>query len=169
MPTTPTAALRRAPTSGSRVLLGAAAVAAAAAGLLAVLGALLSGSAAAYGALVGGLIAVVVLAFGAFSVNMVAGLLPAASLMVALLTYALQILGVTVVLLALDRSAAVGDTLARGWLAGAVIGGTLVWMVAQVVGATRARIPVYDLPEPRATVHAAAAATGERRGNGGRS
>ena len=33
-----------------------------------------------------------------------------------------------------------------GTVAGAVIGGTFVWIVAQIVLVTRRRIPVYDPP-----------------------
>lgn len=134
----------------SRVLVGAVVVTLVAGLGLALVGGLAVDAPAAYGALVGTLLAVAVLAFGSFSVNVVAGVMPAASLMVALLTYALQVVLMVVVLLAISRSGLLDDTLRRGWLAGAVIAGTLVWMVAQVVLTTRTRIPVYDLPERRA-------------------
>jgi ATP synthase protein I len=135
---------------GSAVLVGAG-LGTVAAGLLATLaGALVDGAPAAYGALVGAALVVVVFAFGSATVHAVAGLLPAASLVVALLTYALQLLVVLVVLSALDGSGAVGDTLSRGWLAGAVVVGALAWTFVQVALATRVRIPVYELPEPDA-------------------
>lgn len=131
---------------GSAVLVGAG-LGTLVAGLLATLvGAVAGGSPAAYGALVGTALVVVVFALGSATVHAVAGLLPAASLVVALLTYLLQLLLVLVVLSALDGSGAVGDTLSRGWLAGAVIVGTLAWTFVQVALATRVRIPVYELP-----------------------
>lgn len=140
-----TARTRRA--GGSAVLVGAG-VATVVAGLLAAaLGALVDGAPAAYGALVGAALVAFVFAFGSATVHAVAGLLPAASLVVALLTYALQLLLVLVVLSALDGSGAVGDTLSRGWLAGAVIVGALAWTFVQVVLAARVRIPVYELAE----------------------
>ncbi|MDN4174309.1 hypothetical protein QWY28_15200 [Nocardioides sp. SOB77] len=144
-----TARTRRA--GGSAVLVGAGLGTVVAGLLAAVVGALADGRPAAYGALVGTALVVVVFAFGSATVHAVAGLLPAASLIVALLTYALQLLVVLVVLSALDGSGAVGDTLSRGWLAGAVIVGTLAWTTVQVVLAGRVRIPVYDLPDAAAS------------------
>ncbi|WKN47333.1 hypothetical protein [Nocardioides sp. Arc9.136] len=130
---------------GTAVLLGAALGTVVAGLAAAAVGALVDGSPAAYGALVGSALVVVVFAFGSATVHAVAGLLPAASLVVALLTYALQLLVVLVVLSALDASGAVDDTLSRGWLAGAVICGALAWTFVQVALASRVRIPVYDL------------------------
>jgi len=132
-------------TTGGSVLLGAA-VAALALGSLAVLvGALTGGASAAYGALAGTLLVVVVFAFGSFTVNAVAGLMPAASLLVALLTYTLQVVAMAVAFLALNRSGLLDDALDRRWLAGAVIVGTFGWLLTQVLLASRARIPAYDL------------------------
>lgn len=137
---------------GSAVLAGAALGTVAAGALVALVGALVDGAPAAYGALVGAVLAAGVMAFGLVTVNVVAGLMPGASLMFALLTYALQLLLVLVALTALDGVAGPGEALSRGWLAGALIGTVLVWLVVQVVLAARARIPVYD--EPRETVRA---------------
>lgn len=132
---------------GPATVLGGAALGSLVLGLAATgVGALVDGSAAAYGALAGTALVVVVFAFGSATVHAVAGLLPAASLVVALLTYALQLLVVLVVLSALDGSGLVGETLSRGWLAGAVICGALGWSFVQVALATRVRIPVYELP-----------------------
>jgi ATP synthase protein I len=141
--------------SGASVLLGAGLgsllLGLAAAGI----GASVGGAPAAYGALVGSALVVVVFAFGAVTVHTVATRLPAASLLVALMTYALQLLLMLVVLSALDGSGAVGETLSRGWLAGAVICGALGWTSVQIALAARVRIPVYELPD--ATAGAAAA------------
>jgi ATP synthase protein I len=133
--------------TGSSVL-AAAAVAAAALGAAAVLaGALAGGTSAAYGAAVGALIVVAVFGFGSFVVNTVAALMPTAALLVALLTYTLQVVALGVVFVALSRSGLLGETLDREWLAGTVIAGTLVWVVGQIVATMRVRIAIYDLPE----------------------
>jgi len=132
--------------SGTRVLAGAG-LAALGLGVGATLvGALVDGSAAAYGALVGTVLVLAVLGFGSSVVNTVTGLMPAASLMVALLTYTLQVVLMGLVFAALSGSGLLDDTLDREWLAGVVIAGTFVWLSAQVVLTTRMRIPVYDLP-----------------------
>ncbi|MDP3890717.1 hypothetical protein [Nocardioides sp.] len=132
---------------GARVLLGAAVVALGAGLVLSVAGALTRGSAAGCGALVGTLLAVGVFALGAFTINLVAGVMPSASLLVAMLTYTLQVVLMALVLIALSGSGALDGGLDRGWLAGAVITATLVWLLCQIVLVTRARIPAYDLPQ----------------------
>ncbi|SDD74151.1 hypothetical protein [Nocardioides lianchengensis] len=132
--------------SGTRVLL-LAALAALSLGLVGALaGALTAGSAAAYGALVGTALVLAVIGFGSTVVNVVATVMPAASLMVALLTYTLQVVLMGLVFAALSGSGLLDDTLDREWLAGVVIVGTFVWLTAQVVLTTRMRIPAYDLP-----------------------
>lgn len=134
------------PFRGGSVLLGAAA-AALVVGLATVLvGALAGGTAAAFGALAGTLLVVAVFALGAGAVHLVAGVLPAASLLVALLTYTLQVVAMALVFAALSGSGLLDSVLHRAWLAGAVIGGTVAWLVAQVVLTSRLRIPAYDLP-----------------------
>ncbi|WP_372727674.1 hypothetical protein [Nocardioides sp.] len=131
--------------SGVAVLLGAA-LATLVIGLLAtLLGAVVSGGAAAAGALVGALIALTVFAFGSFVVNAVAGLLPSAALLVAVLTYALQVLMMGLVFIVISGSGLLDSTLDRRWLGGTIIAGALVWISAQVALATRRRIPAYDL------------------------
>jgi hypothetical protein len=56
------------------------------------------------------------------------------------------VVGVGVVLLVVKRSGALGTDVHAGWVAGTVIAATLVWLVAQIVAATRSRRPLYDLP-----------------------
>jgi ATP synthase protein I len=92
--------------------------------------------------------AMVCLFFGAGTlvVDAVSALAPVASLLVALLTYTLQVLAFAVMFLALTRSGALGSFLAPRWLAGTVIACTLVWLTAQTVGSLRMRQPLYDLP-----------------------
>lgn len=129
------------------VLLGAA-VAAVLIGLaLTLVGGVTSGTAAAFGALAGSLLAVGVFALGSVTVNVVAGLMPSASLLVALLTYTLQVVLMGLVLVGLSGSGLLDGTLDRAWLAAGIIAGTLVWLVAQVVLTARVRIPAYDLPD----------------------
>ncbi len=130
---------------GGSVLLGAAAGALLLGAVAVVVGAFAGGSPAAYGALAGTLLVVGVFGFGSFVVNAVAGAMPAASLLVALLTYTLQVATMALALVALNRSGLLDDSLDRGWLAGAVIVGTLGWMVTQIVLATSLRLPAYDL------------------------
>lgn len=138
----------QAPTHPRRVdvLLGGAAVTTVLGLLAAGAGWLLVDRPAGLGALVGTLLVVAVTGTGALLVRLVAGVRPAASLVVALLTYCLQLLLVLVAFSALEQSDLLGPTLDRQWLGGAVIGGVLVWLTSQVVLSWRARIPVYDLP-----------------------
>lgn len=126
-------------------MLVSAAVAALLVGsVLVVVGALVAGSSAAYGALVGTLVTLGVLCLGSFVVNAVAGRMPAASLLVALLTYLLQIAVLALVFVALSE-ASIAGRLSREWIAGAVILNTMTWMFAQVWLATHLRIPAYEL------------------------
>ena len=140
-----TETMHHTPGTGVGVLLGAASAALLAGLAVTAIGALASGSSAAYGALVGTALVVGVFALGAFVVNAVAGLMPAASLLVAVLTYTLQVVVMAVVFWTLSGSGELDSTLDRSWLAGAVIVGTLGWLVAQVWASTRLRIPAYDL------------------------
>ncbi len=139
-----TETLHRTRPAGARVLLGAA-LAAMLAGAGAVLaGLLLDGTPAASGALVGALLVVFVLGLGTLAVDAVAGVMPSASLVVALLTYTLQVLLMGLAFWVLSRSGALGTTLDERWLAGTVIAGTAVWLVVQIRSATRARIPAFE-------------------------
>ena len=138
---------RNAPRDRGTVALVRTAVATLVLGLLvALVGALTSGSAAAYGALVGTLIVVGVFGFGTFAVNAVATLMPSAALMFAMLTYLLQVLAMGLVFVALSGSGLLDDEISREWLGGTVIAGTLGWLTVQVALSTSRRIPIYDLP-----------------------
>jgi ATP synthase protein I len=133
--------------TGSSVLARAA-LASMALGVVAVVtGALSVGSSAAYGAAIGALLVVGVFGFGSFVVNTVAALMPTAALLVAMLTYTLQVVAMGLVFVALSRSGLLDETLDRAWLAGVVIAGTLVWVVSQIALTMRTRIAIYDLPE----------------------
>jgi ATP synthase protein I len=147
--------------TGTRPLLVAAAAVLVVAGLLVLAAGLAHGADAAYAALVGSLVAAAVLLLGTFTVNVVAGLVPSASLLVALLTYVLQVVLMAVAFARLSNSALAEDPTSRGWLAGAVIAATAAWLVTQIWVATRARIPAYDLPP---TTPAEGGPTGEGGG-----
>ena len=137
--------------TGTRPLLVAAAAVLVVAALLVLAAALASGADAAYAALVGSLVAAALLLLGTVTVNVVAALVPAASLLVALLTYLLQVVLMAVAFARLSDSALAEDATSRGWLAGAVIAATIAWMVTQIWVSTRARIPAYDLPPTTAS------------------
>ena len=129
---------------GGSVLLGAATAGLVTVVVLSVSAGLTDGSAGVVGALVGGVLTLAVFALGTGLVSVVARLLPSASLLVALLTYTLQLLVLAVAVTALDRSGLAGDELSRGWFAAGVIAVTVTWLVGQVLAAQRQRIPVYD-------------------------
>ena len=112
-------------------------------------GLLLSGAPAAAGAAIGFAMVLVFFGTGTVVVNAVASVSPSASLLVALLTYTLQVVLVGVVFAALDASGALGDSVDRVWAGAAVITATLVWLLSHIVSATRSRQPLYDLPERR--------------------
>ncbi len=132
---------------GSGVLLAAAAFASATGLVLSGVGALVGGSPAAYGALSGTLVAVVVFGLGTLAVDRVAGLVPTASLLVALSTYLLQLVTVWALLSLVERSGLTNATVDRVWLGGTLILGALAWISAQIVAYSRRRIPAFDLPD----------------------
>lgn len=146
----------RAPRTGQRP--GVAGRAVAVAGLvtlvvgagLALAGALSSGTPAAAGAGVGLLMVLVFFGLGAVVLDTVAGLAPSLSLLVALLTYTLQVVLVGLVFVGLSRSGLLGSELDADWLGVTVIVATLTWLAAQVVTTVRTRRPVYDLPPSQA-------------------
>lgn len=107
----------------------------------------MTGDAAGSGALVGAGLVLGVLGLGSLSVSVIARLMPAASLLFALLTYTLQLVALLAVFVALERSGSLGETLDREWLGGTLIVGTIGWMVVQLTVATRARIPAFDVPD----------------------
>jgi ATP synthase protein I len=72
---------------------------------------------------------------------MVAAVLPAASLLLALVTYAFQLAVLTMALAVVAR---VADRTVTGWAAGALAAVTVVWTGCHLVLALRRRIPVYD-------------------------
>lgn len=117
-------------------------------GLVAVVaGLLLSGPPAAAGAAVGFGMGLVFFGTGAVVVNAVATVSPVASLLVAMLTYTLEVVLVALVFAALDGSGALDGAVDRTWAGVAVIAATLGWLVSHIISATRSRMPLYDLPD----------------------
>lgn len=134
------------PRNGLSPLLGALASGVVMVVVLVVVAALASGRPGAVGAAGGGVLTLAVFTLGVAAVGFVARLLPGASLVVALMTYALQLLVLALVVAAIDGADLGAETLSRGWFAAAVIAVALTWVVGQLVAATRQRIPVYDTP-----------------------
>ena len=132
------------PRKGVSPLLGALAAGTAAVLVVVVVAGVIDGRPGVLGAAVGGVLTLVVFALGLTAVGFVARLVPGASMLVALMTYALQLLVLALVVVAIDRADSGAESLSRGWFAAAVIVVTLTWLVGQVLAATRERIPLYD-------------------------
>ncbi|WP_210440439.1 hypothetical protein [Nocardioides xinjiangensis] len=130
--------------TGMSPLLGAVAAGGLAVVVLALVAAVADGRAGVVGAAAGGVLTLVVFALGILVVGLVARVMPSASLLVALMTYALQLLALALVVAAIERAGWDATTLSRGWFAAGVIAVTLLWLVGQLVAATRQRIPSYD-------------------------
>jgi ATP synthase protein I len=143
--------------------------------VLVALGALVDGAPAALGAGIGIGMVLTFFGLGAVAIDLVAGIAPTLSLLVALLTYTLQVVLVGLVFVGLSRSGLLDAEIDADWLGGAVIAGTLTWLGAQLVTTLRARQPVYDLPATGTTAHTTghtATDTSEQpgsEGSGGRS
>jgi ATP synthase protein I len=147
--TTESSKMPRATSAGT--LLGAASVAVGAGLVVAVVTAFVSGGGAATAALVGTGVTFGVIVFGALVVDVVSTVMPTAALIFALLTYALQLLLLLVILVAIDQSNAFSAAAESRALGIAAIAVTLTWTAAQVRLATRRRIPLYDLPVQHTT------------------
>ncbi len=114
--------------------------------LLAVAGALVVGAPAVAGVGVGTAMVVVFFGLGTLVVNAVAAVSPSASLLVALLTYTLEVVLVAVVFSALNASGALGTTVDATWAGMSVVVATVAWLLVHLVTATRSRQLLYDLP-----------------------
>jgi ATP synthase protein I len=102
----------------------------------------------ALGALVGVVMVVGFFGFGTLTMSLVSRVAPAASLLVALLTYTLQVLLLGLVFVGLTSSGATDGALDPRWLGGTVVAATLAWTVWLVVREVRTRRPVYDVAVP---------------------
>jgi ATP synthase protein I len=126
---------------------------------LAVVGGLTTGTPAVLAVAIGTTMVCGFFGTGAVVLDVVASLAPATSLLVALLTYTLQVVLVGLVFVALNRSGLLDDTVDPRWLGATVIAGTLGWLVAQVVASMRTRIPVYELGVPKGSSEASSEAS----------
>ncbi|QNN51960.1 hypothetical protein [Nocardioides mesophilus] len=133
----------------------------------AVAGGVLGGAPALVGALIGAAMVALFFGLGALVLDVVAGLAPAMSLLVALMTYTLKVVLVGLTFVALSRSGALEGSVDGRWLGGTVIAATIGWLAAQVLASTRARIPVYDLPETPGPSSASSRESRPGRGPGG--
>jgi ATP synthase protein I len=73
---------------------------------------------------------------------------PQTAIVVALMTYTLQVALVAAVFALLTSSGALGATLSGGWVAGGVVVATVTWTSAQLVASAKARVPAYDIDLP---------------------
>ena len=89
------------------------------------------------GALVGTAVVAGFFVFGMLNTALAAAFAPRAALVVALLTYTMQVVALGLLLVALTRSGATADALDVRWLGGTVIAGALGWSAALVVDALR--------------------------------
>lgn len=128
---------------------------------LGLVGGLVTGSAAVVGVAIGTVMVCLFFGLGAVVLDVVASLAPAASLLVALLTYTLQVVLIGLVFVGLNRSGLLDETIDARWLGGSVIACTLTWLTVQVVASMRVRIPVYDLPGSRPAAASPAEASAE--------
>jgi len=138
---------------GFSPLLGALAAGAVTVLVLVVAAAVVGGRAAVVGAAAGGVLTLVVFTAGIAVVTVVARLMPSASLLVALMTYALQLLVLALCVAAIERADVGAEDLSRGWFAAAVIAVTLLWVAGQLVTATRQRIPAFETREDVRAAH----------------
>ncbi len=111
--------------------------------------ALVAGGSSAVGALVGTLLTCVTLALGLPVLAWVTRVLPAMSLLVAMMTYLMQVVFLGAAYLVLQRSAEARSAVDGTWLGIAVIVTTVVCLTVQVVGFMKGRHPYFDL-EPEA-------------------
>ncbi len=118
--------------SGLVVAVGAAV---AGAGVLLALG--VAGRPQAVGALFGAGLVTGFYLFGSLTVSLVAAYAPRASLLVALLTYTLQVGALALVLVRVQRSGTLGVSIDAQWVGGSVVVATVAWLVVLLVRAVR--------------------------------
>lgn len=136
---------------GASPLLGSATAGLVVLAVVALAGALLAQQGGMTGALAGGSLALAVLVVSTAVVNAVAGLMPGASLLIALLTFVLQVLVLALVAVAIHDAGLPEQEFARGWFALGVTAVTLTWITVHTWLYTRLRIPAYDLPSHQRT------------------
>lgn len=116
------------------------------AGVAAGLALLVAGRSEVVGALVGAAVVAGFFLFGMVNTALAAAFAPRTALVVALLTYTVQVVGLGLLLVALTRSDESARSIDVQWLGGTVIAGALTWTVALVTDALRGSTPVATLP-----------------------
>lgn len=105
-----------------------------------------SGAPAVWGVVLGTVLTVGSLGLGSIVLAWVTEVTPAMSLVVALMTYTLQVVLLLAAYVVLQGSAAAREAVAGPWLGATVIATTVVWLALQVSGLLRSRQPYFDLP-----------------------
>ena len=146
-----TESIERPRDAGLRVLVGAALGALAVACLVTALAAVVGGADAAAGGAAGAFSLAVVMPFGTYVVHVASRAVPGLSLVVALMTYALQIALMMAFFATLARSSAWETSIDGVWLVVGVVAGSVTWSSTQIWLSSRARIPLYDLPSAQAS------------------
>lgn len=114
----------------------------------ALVGALVAGVPAVRGAGVGAAIALGIFLTGALVVAVVSRLLPAAALLVAMVTYLGQVVLAVALYARFEGSGMLTDgTLAPTWLAVVLVLCTLLWTAVQIRTVATSRVPLFDLAE----------------------
>jgi ATP synthase protein I len=106
-----------------------------------------SGAPAVTGVLVGLLLTCASLGLGSLVLAWVTEVSPAMSLVVALMTYTLQVVLLGAAYIVLRSSPEAREAVDGTWLGLTVIATTLAWLTLQVIGLMRSRQPYFDLPE----------------------
>lgn len=131
---------------GSRVLIQSSLGLIAGVAAMALVAFLFSGADAVSTVVAAGVMTAVVLSLGSWAVHVVSVAMPSASLLVALMTYGLQIVLLTAFMALVSDAPEWGESILPGWFGASVILIVLVWVVLQVVFSVRARVPTYVLP-----------------------
>lgn len=135
--------------------------------VLAIAAAFIGGASAVLGVVVG--IALVGGFFGLGTVVLiwVTRVSPAASMLVSLMTYTLQVVVLALAFVVLQASGLLESTIDPRWLGWTVIAGTVVWLAIQVTLSLRTRQLYYDLPSEKGSADTSGPAS-ERRSGGSR-
>ena len=134
--------------------------------VLAVLAGVLSGSSALAGVLVGAALVCGFFGLGAVVLIWVTKVSPAASLLVGLMTYTLQVVGLALVFAALRSSGRLESGIDGRWLGGTVIAGTVVWLAIQVTLSMRGRQLYFDVPSEQGPSEGSSPASEGRSASG---
>lgn len=132
--------------------------------VLGVAAALTTGSAGVWGVVVGVVLTFASLGLGSLVLAWVTDITPAMSLVVALMTYTLQVVLLLAAYVVLQGDPAAREAVSGPWLGATVIASTVVWLALQVRGLFTARQPYFDLPLEGGREQAPGTATASGRG-----